>query len=88
MELTQILPVSIPKESLLVSGLKDIQEHGAEDRKTYKNNSEHSACMQACYCYSGGKKCVIVIVISVLLQCMSHIIIRILPVKLLTTNNV
>lgn len=56
MELTQILPVSIPKESLLVSGLKDIQEHGAEDRKTYKNNSEHSACMQACYCYSGGKK--------------------------------
>lgn len=28
-ELTQILPVSIPRDSLLVSRLKDIQEHGA-----------------------------------------------------------
>ena len=37
--LTQILPVSIPTDSLLVSGLKDIQELGAEDTKTYKKNS-------------------------------------------------
>lgn len=33
MELTQILPVSIPRDSLRVSGLKDIQEHSAEDIK-------------------------------------------------------
>lgn len=32
-ELTQILPVSIPRDSLRVSGLKDIQEHSAEDIK-------------------------------------------------------
>lgn len=31
--LTQILPVSIPTNSLLVSGLKDIQEHDAGDTK-------------------------------------------------------
>lgn len=32
-DLTQITPVSIPTESLLVSGLKDIQEHEAKDTK-------------------------------------------------------
>lgn len=46
-ELTEILPVSIPKDSLLVSGLKDIQEHSAEDKETNKN-SEYSACVSAC----------------------------------------
>lgn len=30
--LTQILPVSIPNDNLLVSGLKDMQEHCAEDK--------------------------------------------------------
>lgn len=34
--LTQMAPVSIPKDSLRVSGLKDIQEHGAERTKTNK----------------------------------------------------
>lgn len=33
MELTQMLPVSIPRDSLRVSGLKDIQEHSAEGIK-------------------------------------------------------
>lgn len=33
--LTQILPVSIPTDSLLVSGLKDIQELDAGDTKTH-----------------------------------------------------
>lgn len=40
--LTQILPVSIPTDSLLVSGLKDIQEHDAGDTKTHKSSGEHS----------------------------------------------
>lgn len=44
--LTQILPVSIPKDSLLVSGLKDIQEHGAGDTNTCENNGEHSVCVR------------------------------------------
>lgn len=39
--LTQILPVSIPTDSLLVSGLKDIQEHDAGDTNTYRNEGEH-----------------------------------------------
>ena len=41
-ELTQILPVSIPRDSLLVSGLKDIQEHEAGDTGQTKTvNSLH-----------------------------------------------
>lgn len=46
-KLTEILPVSIPRDSLLVSGLKDIQEHGAEDEKTNKN-SNLKVCMYVC----------------------------------------
>lgn len=39
--LTQMLPVSIPSESLLVSGLKDMQEHWAEGRNTQNSSDNH-----------------------------------------------
>lgn len=43
--LTQTFPVSIPSDSLLVSGLKNMHEHCAEDKSTQKgSDSDENAC--------------------------------------------